>query len=233
MASGAALGAAAAGGAAAAVALTQHAAAAVQQWAVDYLWLRPNKLIPWRTPKVAGRASSAAAVTQLCLRNRTVTSIAGPATHCPEVVDLVRTGAAVAYSPTKQKHQQSPGAAAAAAGGLATSGSPRSAAAGGRGGSPGVAGAGSAKSYSPAGSSRGALQPPGSPQRATTAHAQHGAGMSPAGRQHAAAQLQGVQDRGAAGGGRGGSPRVNGASRAALAARFRDDRAAIVLLDRD
>jgi hypothetical protein len=31
----------------------------------------------------------------------------------------------------------------------------------------------------------------------------------------------------------GGSPRVNGASRAALAARFRDDRAAIVLLDRE
>jgi hypothetical protein len=199
------------------VALTQHAAAAVQQWAVDYLWLRPNKLIPWRTPKVAGRAGGAAAVLQLCLRNRTVTSIAGPATHCAEVVDLVRTSATVAYSPSKQlMTHNSPGAAAAAGkGGLAAPGSPSArsaAAAGGVRGSPGAAG------------HRG-LQQGGSPQR--------GAGSS-AGRQQQ--QQQGSDSyRGAGGsrGGSGGSPRVGGASRAALAARFRDDRAAIVLLDRD
>jgi hypothetical protein len=60
--------------------------------------------------------------------------------------------------------------------------------------------------------SRG-LQQGGSPQRA---------GASSAGR-HAQ-----TGDAAAA-----GSPRLSGASRAALAARFRDDRASIVLLERD
>jgi hypothetical protein len=82
--------------------------------ATEFLWLRPNNMVPRNVQGSPGGVDGVSprrdgGINQRWLRNRVVTSIAGTAAHNPEIVDLVQSQAAVAYSSPGQQRRLSTG----------------------------------------------------------------------------------------------------------------------------
>lgn len=82
--------------------------------ATEFLWLRPNNMVPRNVRGSPGGVEGVSprrvgGINQRWLRNRVVTSIAGTAAHNPEIVDLVQSQAAVAYSSPGQQRRLSTG----------------------------------------------------------------------------------------------------------------------------
>jgi len=189
--------------------------------AVDFLWLRPNKFIPRRSQSNIGPdgtaggsvgGASGGGITQRWLRNRVVTSIGGAAAQNPEVMDLVHSSAAVAYSSPPQPQQQRRLSSGAL---MASPGQQQQA-----------AGQQYAERRPPSAGSRGDRGQPGS-----------AAGGTPGGRGVPGLQLASVAAMLRGGGGYGSSPGSAGRAEGAVGMgqksprRLRDDRADVVLED--